>query len=315
MPLTASQPLQIWCLLDGKAGHQNQVWGCAESLQRLVPAELHNVSLKGWNRGFWPLLKSDSATLPETAPDLIIGAGHASHVPMWMWQRRFGGQSIVLMKPSMPLSCFDFCLIPDAHQLSTIPANVILTRGVLNRIQPGTQKDSSQGLMLIGGPSTHYRWSDEQVQQQVQDILLDDSTVRWTIATSRRTPDSFCQRVLEGASVVNLVRPDDVSVNWLPQQLATVETVWVTEDSVSMTYEALTSGSRVGLLELEPHGSDRVIRGINLLVDDGYVTRWNAWRETKQLCRRPERFCEAERCAAELVRRLAPQQIRLQKAG
>lgn len=296
--------LNIWCLMDGKAGHQNQVLGCAEAIQRIARADLHLVQLTGWNRGVRSIFRVDKSPLPIVAPDLIVGAGHASHVPLWTLRRRFGGQSVVLMKPSLPLACFDICLVPDVHRLKRVPDNVILTKGVLNRVLPGTNKKSQHGLLLIGGPSSHYQWSDEKVLQQIAVVVDRQPDISWTIATSRRTPESFC-RGLNDRRNVELVRPDDVGPDWLPTQLSTSAIVWVSEDSVSMTYEALTSGSQVGILELHRHRSNRVTDCIDALVDSNLVSRWSMWEQSGQLPPRSQRFCEAERCATEVLSRLS----------
>ncbi len=295
--------LKIWCLMDGKAGHQNQVLGCAEAIQRKTAAGIYPVDLSGWNRGVRSIFRADKSSLPDVAPDLMIGAGHASHVPLWTLRRRFGGRSVVLMKPSLPLACFDICLVPDVHRLKRVPANVILTTGVLNRVLPGTSKNAKAGLLLIGGPSAHYRWSDEKVWQQVREVLDRESDATWTIATSRRTPESFC-RTLSNHSTVQLIKPDDVGADWLPTQLSKAAVVWVSEDSVSMTYEALTSGSQVGILELQRHRNNRVTDCIDTLVDADLVSRWSIWHQSGLLPPRSQRFCEAERCATEVLARL-----------
>ncbi len=56
------------------------------------------------------------------------------------------------------------------------------------------------------------------------------------------------------------------------------ETVWVTADSVSMVYESLTAGCRVGLIELTPAAGDsRVMRGMAKLVETQRVTPFGEW--------------------------------------
>ena len=72
-----------------------------------------------------------------------------------------------------------------------------------------------------------------------------------------------------------------------------------------MTYEALTSGSQVGILELNRHRSNRVTDCIDTLVTANFVTRWSNWKQRGSLVRPAERFCEAERCANEILQRTA----------
>ena len=302
--------LAIWCLMDGKAGHQNQVRGLAEAIQRRRPARIHPVELKGWNRGFRSVFGRHRQELPRALPDFIIGAGHASHVPLCVFRKRFGGRSVVLMKPTLPLAWFDICLVPDVHRLPRVPPNVILTKGVLNHILPNSDKDVGNGLFLIGGPSAHYRWSTAEIFRQISTVIQRGPDIKWTVATSRRTPEDFCSRCDNSNVAVQLIRPDDVGPDWLPGQLSAAETVWVSEDSVSMTYESLTSGSHVGVLELQRNRSNRVTDCIDTLVDAEYVTRWSRWEQTGQLSRQTTPFCEAERCAKELLKRTVPKATR-----
>ncbi len=293
--------LTIWCLMDGKAGHQNQALGFAEALSRQASCQIHRVELKGWNRSWWALTGGKKRLLPTARPDLIVGAGHATHIPLCVFRRRFGGQSVVLMKPTLPMSLFDVCLIPEVHNLKSVPANVILTRGVLNRIRPNGRKDGNTGIFLIGGPSTHYRWADDEIFQQVKVVLESASDVNWKIVTSRRTPQTFCDLVSAANLSQVLIQPDDVDSNWLLSALSATENVWVSEDSVSMTYEALTSGAAVGILQLRRYRNNRVTECIDTLVNANSVTHWSKWRETGVLARQAEPFCEAERCARKFL--------------
>ncbi len=303
MTTKSTKPLTIWCLLDGKAGHENQQVGFAEAIQRRTPCEIHRVSLAGWDRGVWSLFRRDFSQFPSADPDLIFGAGHATHVPLGVLRRRFGGRTVVLMKPSLPLSCFDLCLIPDVHDLKRVPANTILTKGVLNRIVPSGNKDAAYGLVLVGGPSAHHKWSGESIFRQATEVVRNEPDRNWKIVTSRRTPDAFCELVRKQLTEAQLVLPHDVDADWLPAELTRAATVWVSADSVSMTYEALTSGAEVGVLELERFRSNRVTACIDTLIDSGDVVYWSRWKKTRRLNERDARFCEAERCAAELLAR------------
>lgn len=304
MPDAQSDKLKIWCLLDGKAGHQNQVLGLAEAIGRKRPAWIEYVELTGWHRGFRSMVHLDLSQLPDSSPDLIIGAGHASHMPLCVFRRRFGGKSIVLMKPTFPLAWFDFCLVPEVHRLRQASDNLIRTKGVLNRILPSTNMDTAKGLFLIGGPSPHYQWSDKKIVEQLASVVQKEATVDWRVATSRRTPENFFRLLKQIDARFTIIRSEDVSSDWLPVQLAMAGKVWVSEDSVSMTCEALTSGSQTGLLELTRNRSNRVTDCIDSFVATGELTRWTEWAKTEKLSRRTSQFCEAQRCTDLLLKHL-----------
>ncbi len=258
--------LTIWRISDGKPGHDNQSLGLAEALLRRVPGGEHCISLAQAGGFFARLRMAKKAAADLPAPDLILGAGHATHPVLLRLARRYRAKSVVLMKPSLPLSWFDLCIAPE-HDFPTRreSPNLILTRGALNRVTPGTGEKSGK-LILLGGPSKTHGWDGAAIL-----AMLAKATDRggWDLTDSRRTPEGFAAKE-----------------------------VWVTEDSVSMIYEALTSGARVGLLPVPRLAKDsRVLRGIDRLVADGYLTPYARWAETQRMAGPPETLRETERCA------------------
>lgn len=296
--ITTEKPV-IWCLMDGRTGHQNQVLGLAEALDRHIPVNIKPVDVSS----LWKQVRQSVSPQATTQPPaLVIGAGHRSHVPLMRISRKTGAKSIVLMKPTVSLQRFDLCLIPSVHELATLPANVVETTGVLNRIQPSHNQRPGEGLCLIGGPSSHYSWSDHNVMRQVEKVVADKS-INWTIATSRRTPAAFVQQAHDLCPHITVVQPNEVDRDWLPTSLASVSTAWVSEDSVSMVYEALTAGAQVGIIELARKRINRVTECTDSLVRDGRVIRWHRWRHTKQLPTNSHKLNEADRCAQAIINR------------
>jgi mitochondrial fission protein ELM1 len=88
---------------------------------------------------------------------------------------------------------------------------------------------------------------------------------------------------------------------WLEQALAESGQVWVTEDSVSMLYEALTAGAGVGLLRLPEPKDTRVRRGVQKLIENGWVKSFEAWQPGQTLPPPTQAFNEAERIASLIV--------------
>lgn len=308
MPSPSTETLRIWCLLDGRPGHQNQVLGLAEALDRQTNADIVHVPLNRWLRGIQLLPPGTSQRLKDHGPpDLIIGAGHRSHLPLLSTTRFVGGQSVLLMKPTIPLQMFDHCLVSDADYSVRDDDRVIHTRGVLNRIQPSEVRPSDEGLILAGGPSKHFDWSNEQVFRQIRDIVERTPDVTWTLATSRRTPPEFLTLCREQPLSARLVEPTDVDSSWLPSVIGRMEYAWVSQDSVSMTFEALTAGCRVGVLELPAKSQGRLADRATRLVDSGDVTAWSDWNQTGTLSRPQTEYREADRCAAIILQRLAAQ--------
>ena len=90
---------------------------------------------------------------------------------------------------------------------------------------------------------------------------------------------------------------------WLPAQLARAGQVWVTADSVSMIYEALTSGTKVVLLAVPQLRPNRISRGLDRLIHQGWLTAFADWQPSLRLQRLPGIFNEADRCAHWIIER------------
>jgi mitochondrial fission protein ELM1 len=292
-----------WCFTDGKAGHENQSRGLIDALgERLpvadysIPAESGLAAARDYLRGRFPAAHD----LPD--PDLIIGAGHATHLPMLAARRARGGRVIVLMQPSLPNAWFDLCVIPEHDQPRPAP-NLLVTRGALNRIRHVAEHDDGAGLFLVGGPAPHVQWDTAAVIAQIRTVLERSPEQHWWLTTSRRTPDDFIPALTAQlpealAARLTVVPFSETDVGWLPEKLGLAAQVWVTQESVSMVYEALSSGAAVGLLALpstQPQG--RVARGIDGLLREGLVLCFADWEQGSELRVPAKRFDEAGRCA------------------
>ena len=235
-------------------------------------------------------------------PDLIIGAGHKTHLVLLAMARKHRAMSIVLMRPSLPMGWFGLCIAPSHDFPGGLDhPKLILTRGAINRVRPGDGTRSGK-LILIGGPSKTHAWDGNALLN-----MLGLATDRggWELTDSRRTPDGFLDQIRAHIPGVTVFSHEQTPADWVPMKLQQAKEVWVTEDSVSMIYEALTSGARVGLLPAPRLAStSRVLDGIDRLVADGYVTRFEDWRGKQRLAEPPEVLREAERCAEIILGRL-----------
>lgn len=267
----SSQPLVIWRLMDGKPGHESQTLGLVNALKRLAAEQrmteprcidmpLGDYAYTLWD---WLFMRFRPGFL-QPRPDFIIGAGHRTHWPMLCARRSVGGKAIALMSPTLPCWCFDWVVAPAHDGLSG--RNVIVTQGVLNAMQPAAVKRPGYTVVMVGGVSKHFLWDNTQVLAQLEQIFAKHPQVRLT--DSRRTPAAL--RVTLAARWPVEYQPwEQCPPGWLANELALAENAWVTEDSVSMIYEALTAGCAVGLLGLQrPAGKPgRLVRGIEDLLN------------------------------------------------
>lgn len=288
----------IWSITDGRPGHRQQIRGLIQALRReLCIEEVEFTAAPPLTALAWLATGRYPVGDGRPAPDLIIGAGHATHLNILAARRARGGKTVVLMKPTLPRCLFDLCLIP-LHDGVAPSKRVVLTQGVLNTMQRSVDADPRIGLILLGGISRHYEWHDEDILASVGRLVGDSPSIRWTLTTSPRTPESLLGRLQ------NLGRPNlDVlpfartPPGWLQGVMARAGQVWITPDSVSMVYEALTTGSGVGVFDLPRRRSSRVVRGLERLVQAGRVARFGNWQPGQALPRLDVQLDEAVRCA------------------
>jgi len=279
----------IWVLTDGKPGHINQSLGLAEALIRLRS----NFTLRQL-----PVTSGLGLLAEDEPPRLIISAGRRTHLWSWLCKMRYGSKSVVLMRPSLPLCLFDLAFVPEHDVVgSRASTRFFQTRGALNRMRPG-EKVPQSALILVGGPSKHVAWDSISVQDKIQRIFEENNDIQLRIVTSRRTPPDFI-KTLKAMSGIELILPEMVDANWLPGALSETQRVWVTNDSVSMVFEALTAGCVVSLIGLESTLNSRTQRGMQMLLESGtvdYSTAFNSALKVSPLA-------EAERCAQILLDR------------
>jgi mitochondrial fission protein ELM1 len=342
--------LRVWLVTDEKPGHKNQLKGLAQSLQKLTMVEISWLVTDQLDVHWWQLIDrrklsaiqatvgrlnqptpqsttegtSESAKPVEVMPpDMVIGAGHATHKALLALKKLYHCFTVVLMKPSLPYRFFDATIVP-AHDSPPVRPDVLSTRGVLNLVTPASAPRSQTGLLLIGGISKHYLWNTAAVIEQIVKIidtvslthidtgnlLINHAPRHWQLTNSRRTPDDFMPLLAETLQQRNLTdrvtisAHSDTPAHWLPDQLQSTTQVWVTPDSVSMVYEALTSAAPVGLIELTALRRGRIVKGIEQLVTEQQLTPLTTWLNRGTLPAPAADFCEADRAAHWLLQRL-----------
>ncbi len=265
--------LVIWRLLDGKPGHENQTLGLANAMRRLCEREqractIYDIPVNRVQAGPVAFFQRKfSAGKDLLAPDFILGAGTGTHWSLLCAKRAYGGQIVVLMKPSLPLRWFDWVIVPE-HDGVSAAANVITTKGVLNPMLPG-EKVSGSVLVLVGGESKHFEWDNPLVLGELSALKKQWSNLR--VTDSRRTPSEL-RAQLQAEFGGGYLPWEGFNSRQLAEQLAITETVFVTADSVSMVYEALTAGCDTRLIMPGRNkGKSRVSKGVQWLAAQGWV--------------------------------------------
>lgn len=290
--------MDIVRICDGKRGHENQSLGLVESLARLTDVRVEDLTTQG--KGAAASLRLATTSLP--AAQLVIGAGHATHLPLLLVAHRTEARSVVLMKPSLPRRLFDLCVVPVHDGVSEGPG-LFLTLGALNRIRPAESPDRKHYLVLIGGPSRHNDWSDAELAMQIRAIRERCPGRTLHLVTSRRTPASTLHQLADVGGDTVLMRFDSTHRDWLSSTLPRAATVWVTEDSVSMGYEAASAGAQLGLLHVPRFRPGRTRRAVDALLDSGRAVSFEQWRSGTALQHPEHPLAEADRCARAILQR------------
>jgi uncharacterized protein len=307
-PAKHTRLLVVWRFADGLRGHENQSDGLIAALAERTPLSVHTVATPrtGRLKTLWRSWRGrDIRGLPN--PDLLIGTGNATHLPMLAARRRRGGRAVVLMKPSLPMSWFDLVIAPRHDQLAP-RENLLSTRGALNRMRPAPEKNERAGLILIGGPERRHPWDAEMLEAQIKAIVDGHREIQWCAASSRRTPRDFLPRLRAlGRSNLDTAAVETVDADWLPGVLAEAATVWVTEDSVNMLYEALSAGAATGLLSMPQRNGRQSKRNLGGgLLAEGLVTSFDDWQRGRRPTPAAQTLNEAGRCAEWILQRWHP---------
>lgn len=290
----------IWQFTDGKPGHENQTRGLIQALATRRSIDNHIIEIPSNSLHFLYVLITGRlyrklARLPK--PNYLIAAGRRTQLPLLFAHLWFGGKRILLMRPYWPRAWFDLSIIPQ-HDSPYPSPKCLATHGVINTVIPSPNHNKNKGMILIGGPSKHYEWNTANIIEQITILLNETPDISWTIANSRRTPTDFSDKIKTIPKQFDFIDHQQTDKNWLSQQLASAGQIWVSPDSVSMLYEAVTSGSTVGCLQLqEAKPSNRIVSGIEMLIEQGLITPFDQWQKTHFLSPPSHQLNEAQRAA------------------
>jgi len=253
-----TRALVVWQWTDGKRGHERQCEGLLQALaeRRTVEHHLLPVPVSSFKRLCDVLAGRLPAWRHLPDPDLIVGAGRACTLPVLATRRARGGRAICIMRPQLFRRCFDLCVIPR-HDGVAPDGNVVVTEGPLNPMRPAARRETGLGLLLLGGPSSHHDWNDDALFAQLDLVLAARPDMHWIASDSRRSPSGLGARLAAWAQI-EFHSHRETAPDWLPALLARAEEAWVSADSVSMIYEALSAGARVGVLAVPARHADRI---------------------------------------------------------
>ncbi|MCB1530584.1 MAG: mitochondrial fission ELM1 family protein [Rhodospirillales bacterium] len=248
------------------AGTENQCLGIAEALN--IRPVIKRIGLRQpWKflspwLGFEGSYSFTGDKLGPPWPDLLLASGRKSVAAARYIKKASGGKTfaVQIQDPRIDPACFDLVAVP-AHD----PArgdNVLVTTAAPNRLTQerlDAAKEQFSSLfsplpaprvaVLIGGSSKAHRMTPAVMEKLA--AQLEPLNAGFMITASRRTDDA-CMDILKHAlKGRHAFIWDGTGENPYFGMLAWADYILVTEDSVSMTSEAATTGKPVYTIPME----------------------------------------------------------------
>lgn len=322
-------PLLITAYFDGRPGHEKQTQGILNALSEMTPIEVAFVKvaltpavyIKDWMTYLFPFLQTMKQRGTFNPVDLIIGTGSHTHIPMLLDKKNRKRSSsglvrvVCCMTPDVLLQeKFDLCFIPR-HDSPPLKENIFLTQGPPATVKFEGRHKKEKGLILVGGiDAKSHVWKSEEIVNQIDIIIERNPATQWTISSSPRTPEDTCRKLQDmaiGRKNVSFYRSKDTPAGWVEEQYSLNQNVWVTADSISMVYEALTAGCSVGIIPVEWLRSDNKFnKSLDFLTEEEMIVDFDAWQKGASMpSQKEEKFNESIRCAREILRRWWPERL------
>ncbi len=299
--------LHVLAIVDGRAGHDKQTLGLIEALRSYQPLTVTTVqvdlSLRGKITDFVHFLCPFLVPLrkEEREADIILCTGGKTHFHALARKRKYHQPLCTCMAPGAGFrALFDLCFIPE-HDDIAAAVNIVPTLGPPNLCADKGQHNPDIGLVLVGGENRSSRyWPEEQLLGQIETLVSESTQKKWVISSSPRTPESTVTKLRAFAAATHgalFFHYDETPPGWVEQQYARAAVAWITSDSMSMIYEALTAGCRLGFFPIEWQGKrSKFARNEQLLQERGLAVSFDQWHQERAYL--PSRqLSEAQRCA------------------
>lgn len=281
-----------WIITEGMIGTQNQCVALAQAIG--AKTDIKTVSLKQpwkfftpWIRHFTPAaLKAGSSPLTAPWPDVIIASGRKAIVPALWVKKQSGNRSklIIIQSPVVKDKKFDLVIAPHHDQYHA--DNAMHITGALSLITPDILQQARHDwqaqfeplgaprlAVLIGGNAKRHRLTQEIAQQLVVQLRELNKTHALMITVSRRTPEAIAQYLRRSLHSPNCFFWDGTGDNPYRGMLAWADAFLVTEDSVSMVSEAISTGKPTYIVKMDSKASSRFDRFYRHALDKNYI-RW-----------------------------------------
>lgn len=316
-----TRELRIVALLDGRPGHEKQTMGIIQALQARGPVQIFRINVRSFSlidsvmQTYRLFLTRSGLSHPQISKgDLLIGTGSRTHLPMLLYKKKYGIPAVTCMTPPVYLrNRFDLCFVPEHDELSE-DGNIMLTAGAPNCSVNKRKHRDDCGLILVGGVDTKsHHWDSLQVVEMVEKVVKKEFQKSWTVSSSPRTPKDAVEMITKLAgkySNIHFFDYRDTPPGWIEEQYDKNSLVWVTADSISMVYEAITAGCSVGIFPMQwLRENGKFKRNENVLLEKRLVTPFTTWEEGNMIQVENLELNEAQRCADRILQKWWPKNL------
>ena len=268
--------MKICWFKDSKIGHEKQVHAILDnlSLTEDLLIEERYISNPVWLELFLYLLKIKPNQ--DSIPDIIIGAGSKTSIPMLRYKTDNKTKVISVMKPQFFESKFDLIVAPR-HDYKVVPDNVFTYFGSIAKVNINPELENI-GLIVIGGVNKHFNFDDDYLISQIDFVISLFPDTSWIVFNSRRTPKSFNEKIKQNTSIEKFI---DVNENFEPlnNYLLKAKFKFVTPDSVNMIFESLSSSGETYLFDMHYSRENKITK----LIDEVKNNKYAGFLEEKYL--------------------------------
>ena len=275
--------------------------------------KLFNINITRYgkqDRNIWAIRR----TYKDKKIDIIIGAGHGTYSSILLLKealslkeiprskitdenfestsfyekdKNINIKAIAVLTPSFRLKDFDLICAPnhDSHRLKAIDNNnKIFYEGSLAKVYDQLPKEDI-GFIGLGGKSKHFRFDVLNIFKQIQYVTSLFPSKSWHIFNSRRTPKELNKLIIDYIETnkitnVSFENYNDTNICSYDEIISKSSIKVVTQDSVNMIYESLSSRGETILFNMDYIKMNKIVGLVhNLLknkkvgyIDDGDLT-------------------------------------------
>ncbi|MBI2166829.1 MAG: mitochondrial fission ELM1 family protein [Candidatus Omnitrophica bacterium] len=216
--------------------------------------------------------------IEQVNPDIVISAG-TRLVPLNLCLGRENlSKSVVVMKPGFPFNLFryDLALVPF-HDRGLLPRGTVRIQGALSPAGPEALESSKRKLigslpnpervrlgLFLGGETRGFKLLLPEVENLIRQMeqASEAAAGDYLVTTSRRTPEKICRFLQEQLNENSrcqlcVIASQDRRPEVVPGMMALADFLIVTEDSLSMISEAVSSGKAVVVVKMSSDGLPR----------------------------------------------------------